>query len=242
MYHSLTIGDKNTYDDWKLVPNEFPRFTPPAAKTYSVSIPGADGSLDLTYALTGDVKFENREGQLTFYYYSESGEPFYDYYYDLINYLHGQTFKCVLEDDPAYYWVGRFALNEWASNPPAYVVINYVMEPYKYEDLERSYKWVWDPTDFTKDLCRDYCAEEGWRTVVNGITPLVVCGGRKKISPTINAIVAPGDELAVTFGNKKYRLENGANIFQDLTLALGNNRLIFSGIGEVSVYYQGGML
>ena len=29
MYHSLTIGDKNTYDDWNLVPNEFPRFTPP---------------------------------------------------------------------------------------------------------------------------------------------------------------------------------------------------------------------
>ena len=53
MYHSITIGDKNTWDDWHLIPTTRPLFAPPGVKKNIVSIPGGDGSLDLTEALTG---------------------------------------------------------------------------------------------------------------------------------------------------------------------------------------------
>ena len=48
MYHSITIGDKNTWDDWHLIPATRPLFNPPTVKENMVNIPGGDGVLDLT--------------------------------------------------------------------------------------------------------------------------------------------------------------------------------------------------
>ncbi len=43
MYHSITIGNKNTWDDWHLIPATRPLFNPPTVKTNMVNIPGGDG-------------------------------------------------------------------------------------------------------------------------------------------------------------------------------------------------------
>ena len=46
MYHSITIGSKNTWDDWYLIPSSRPVVNPPKPKTKYIDIPGADGHLD----------------------------------------------------------------------------------------------------------------------------------------------------------------------------------------------------
>ena len=66
MYHSITIGEKNTWDDWHLIPTSRPLFSAPKVKENIIDIPGADGSLDLTIALTGRPTYENRIGSWTF--------------------------------------------------------------------------------------------------------------------------------------------------------------------------------
>ena len=48
MYHSVTFGDKNTWDDWRLVPASRPVFNPPAQKVKTLEIPGGDGVIDLS--------------------------------------------------------------------------------------------------------------------------------------------------------------------------------------------------
>ena len=35
MYHSITIGDKNTWDDWKIIPVSRPVVAPPVEKILS---------------------------------------------------------------------------------------------------------------------------------------------------------------------------------------------------------------
>ena len=65
-YHSVNFGDKNTWDDWKLVPSNRPVIDPPTQKTNYIDIPGADGSLDISTALTGYPVYNDRVGSIEF--------------------------------------------------------------------------------------------------------------------------------------------------------------------------------
>ena len=132
MYHSITFGDKNTWDDWHLVPASRPVFNPPAVKTRYVDIPGADGSIDLTDALTGYPVYENREGTVEFIVVNDYGQ-WQDRYSEIMGYLHGRSMRAILEDDPGYYYEGRFAVDEWASEENwSRITIAYNLAPYKH--------------------------------------------------------------------------------------------------------------
>ena len=53
-------------------------------------------------------------------------------YSEIMAYLHGKRMRAVLEDDPGYYYEGRFAVNEWKSEANwSSIVIDYEVEPYK---------------------------------------------------------------------------------------------------------------
>lgn len=134
MYHSITFGDKNTYDDWHLVATERPCVAAAAPKTRYIDIPGANGSIDLTDALAGRASLSNREGSFEFYVLND-----YDGYdwvsiYDAVSaYLHGKKMRMTLEDDPDYYYEGRFSMNAWKSQKDwSTIVIDYNLEPAKH--------------------------------------------------------------------------------------------------------------
>src|SRR5690625_7190522 len=98
MYHSITFGDKNTWDDWHLIPSKRPSFNPPTVKSQYVDIPGGNGVLDLTESLTGYPLYNTRTGSWTFYV--ENGfKPWDELYSEISNYLHGQKLRAILEDD-----------------------------------------------------------------------------------------------------------------------------------------------
>lgn len=102
MYHSITFGTKNTWDDWHLIPTSRPVFNPPSVKTNLIEIPGGDGALDLTTALAGRPLYKNRTGSIEFFVEND----FRDWavlYSEIMVYLHGQKMRAVLEDDPSYY-------------------------------------------------------------------------------------------------------------------------------------------
>ena len=79
MYHSVTFGDKNTWDDWRLVPASRPVFNPPAQKVKTLEIPGGDGVIDLSQSLTGYPVYQNRTGSIEFIVmndFSQGSSPF----------------------------------------------------------------------------------------------------------------------------------------------------------------------
>lgn len=89
MYHSITFGTKNTWDDWHLIPKTRPLFNPPPVKTKFVEVPGGDGSLDLSVALTGRPMYGNRTG--SFEFYVENGHKNWSVLYsEIMAYLHGR--------------------------------------------------------------------------------------------------------------------------------------------------------
>ena len=49
MYHSITFAnEKNTWDDWRLIPSSPPLVVPPSIKADYVGVAGVDCGIDLS--------------------------------------------------------------------------------------------------------------------------------------------------------------------------------------------------
>lgn len=130
-YHSITIGNKNTWTSWHLVPKERPYVAPPDVKTEYVDLAGADGSLDFTGKLNG-IRYKNRTGSWTFI-----AQPGYGNvqtrYSNIMNYLHGKRKRIILSDDPEYVYMARLMVTDWHSEKSwSEVTIKYIADPYKW--------------------------------------------------------------------------------------------------------------
>lgn len=124
---------KNTWEDWHLVPSSRPVINPPTPKTTYVDIPGGDGVIDLSTTLTGYPTYNNREGSWEFIVINDYGK-WKDRFSDIVNYLHGKRRAIILEEDPNYYYMGRFSVSNWTSNSDgsgSRVTIDYNLSPYK---------------------------------------------------------------------------------------------------------------
>ena len=142
MYHSVTFGDKNTWDDWRLVPSSRPVFNPPAQKVKTLDIPGGDGVIDLSQALTRYPVYQNRTGSIEFIVMNDF-KPWHMAYSDIMDYLHGQSMRAILEDDPEYFYEGRFTVNTWKSEKDwSRIVIDYDVGPYKWSVLSSIDDWL----------------------------------------------------------------------------------------------------
>lgn len=151
MYHSVNFGTINSWTDWKLVPSSRPVVLPPEVKTKIIDIPGGDGVIDLTESLTGYPVYNNREGNIVFTVVNDFSHlvDTYDWtklYESVLNSLHGKRTIMVLEDDPEFYYEGRFnvidpKMNKNYSN----LTIGYNVSPYKKSLRDTLNNWTADP-------------------------------------------------------------------------------------------------
>ncbi len=135
MYHSIIIGDKNTYDDWYLVSDGRLSVVMPNVKTTLVDIPGGSGTIDLSRLLTQYPVYENRTGEWLFHVLNEKPYTWNELYQKIANYIHGKRLSVKLEDDLDYYYEGIINLKNWTSNNDGTwsdVTIEYIFDPYKY--------------------------------------------------------------------------------------------------------------
>ena len=233
MYHSITIGDKNTWDDWHLIPESRPLFNPPPVKSNYIEIPGGDSILDLTTVMAGRPLYNNRTGNWSFIV--QNG--FKDWsvlYSEIMAYLHGQKLRAILEDDPDFYYEGRFSVNQWKSDKNwSRIVIDYNVNPYK-QYVSGSDKWLWDTFNFTTDTIRYYK-----NLIVGGSLSITVIGD---MMDTIPVLVSSVDGIEVIYGDVTHTLSRGANQFNDIVVHHGDNQFRFTGNGKVSINIVGGRL
>lgn len=258
MYHSVNFGDKNTWDDWYLIPKERPVFTPPEQKTNYLDIPGGNGSLDMSEILTGYPVFNNRSGSFTFiimnkgasYYPECNPRKLDDIYSRIMAHLHGKKMRAILEDDDQYFYEGRFSVQnltpgtDWST-----IEIGYNVDPYKYYVLSTLDDWLWDPFNFetgviTTGVYKNIAVNVSPRTITYESGMI----GDMPISPKF--IVDATNEQGVyircvnpTLGIDKTKLlPIGTHVDYDIVL-YGDTDLTFytsSGTGVVSIdFYRG---
>lgn len=234
-YHSITIGDKNTWDDWHIVPSSRPLVAAPTVKTSFVSLPGGDGSLDLTEVLAGRPTYERRTGSWEFIVMNDYGD-WATRYSEIMAYLQGKEYSAILDDDPDYYYRGRFSVNEWRSEPYwSRIVINYNVDPYKRNVDGFGTNWLWDPFNFETGVIQDYR-----KLFVDGtLNVTYINDGMINTVPIISSSV---NTMKMTFNNKRYNLNKGPNTFADVVFVPGDNPIVFTGSGIVSIENIGGRL
>lgn len=206
--NSVNFGEKNSYTDFGLIlrPKERPFPTP---KTNYVSIEGADGDLDLTTTLTGDVKYENISYTLDFYLKDERVN-WETVLLNLSTYLHGKKMNLSFSDDPDFYYVGRYTLNPLTSDGNVGVIsIDCTLEPYRYKK------------------------EETIETIT-GIGTLTLSNMRKWVMPTITS----SESMEFVFEGKTF-IVNGTLQSPDIILKEGENTIeVTSGAGTLAVTYR----
>jgi hypothetical protein len=252
--HSLTIGDKHTWRDWHLIPVERPEFADAEPKFTYIEVPGSDGELDASEALAGRLLFNMREGQFQFYVDNDH-EPWVQLYGRIKRYLQGRQLKAVLDDDPLWYYEGRFWCTD-ASQDGIHmkITINYKVKAYKYKLYTSIEDVPWDPLTLD-DVVPLYLTKdihlEG-ETIVE--LPARAIGRAAVIPRFIVEIGAdnPDGSIDLELTNPELKISRARSLAAGSTtdpgfILSGQNddnvcRLKFSGNGKVSIEYRSGEL
>lgn len=223
--HSITIGGKHTWRDWHLMPDPRPVIEPPEPKFNYISVPGADGSLDASDAISKRVLFNNREGYFTFHI-ANGYEPWDAIYHKMQRDIQGKNVKAILDDDPLWYYEGRF----WFSEPKQdqywmKVFLNYNVKPYKKKIYSSTDEIGWDDLhlDDTVQMYAFADISVTGETILEFPASII---GRQANVPTFNVTSLESDDLTATFTNPEL------GITYDFSLSAGSfstPRVIFSG-------------
>ncbi len=128
--HSVYFDNFNSWDEWHMIPTARPSIVTPAMVENTVDVPGMNGSLDLSEALTGYPLYENRSGSITFMFLNGFGN-WVERKDSIMSKLHGKYMKLTLSDDPNYYYEGRITCGDWSTNKDmSSIDINYNVKPY----------------------------------------------------------------------------------------------------------------
>ena len=207
-------NEKSAYYDWNIVLTKA-SIPLPSIKTSSVDIKGANGILDLSEALTGDVCYGNRDIKLTFAMMED--RDYYSTMTDIANYLHGKKATLKLTNDDEYFYSGRAVISmcEYSYGKSS-LVIKMSADPFKYSVTESN----------------------AFVNLNNETKSLVLPNKRMRVSPTL---VVTGS-VTMSFEGKTYTLQAGKQQLLNFGLSEGNNNVSFSGTGSVKITYRQGVL
>lgn len=254
--HSLIIGKDskwyNTWDDWYLIPSSRPLITPPVPKTKFVDVPGRDGVIDLSELINAYTVYGNRSGNLEFFVVNRNMDTFYsdltpeqrdnfswswyNAYSTIMSLLQGRSgLKMILLDDLNFYYEGRVSVNSWKSSENwSSIVLDYNVSPWKKRLNTSLDPWLWDPFNFETGIIRFVNQEQ-----IDGTGTITVVGDPIRETPWFTATT----NMSVKFKNKTYQLKANRRMqIPDIVIVEGNNELVFTGTGKVSIEYRGGSL
>ncbi len=277
-YADKAIKKVNTWDDWHILPVSRPVFTSPEVKTNYIDVPGGNGALDLTEALTRFPTYNNREGTFEFRVmndYEKDGKTVYESndnnrwaqrYSEIMEYIHGKSLCAVLEDDPTWFYQGRFYIDDgWKPGDTwSTVTIGYTVNPFKWSISSSTSDWLWDPFNFETDVTWDLDCSDIRINNPNGFTSITLPSeiadknsmpqffGRVPISPTITVSDLEGAStgIDIRFVNTYLGIDLTQHFRKGTTFApdfifYGQTEpytLYFKGKGIVSIDFRTGRL
>lgn len=109
----------------------------PEPKKFLISIPGADGSLDMSEYF-GGIKYENRKIDLTFSA-PQRGKQLLTAYSDILAALHGKYFDSIIfDDDPDFHYAGRITVGGLSKSAVSKITVQCDCLPYKFGNAKKT--------------------------------------------------------------------------------------------------------
>lgn len=180
---------------------------------YTVLVPGRNGPLDLTDSVFGGQYFQYRSITVNFGA-MQAPEDWDAYISQIRNLFEGKRVKLTFATDPNWYWTGRAAITNFQHQRNLGTFTFYIQyaDPCKYSNITKAYEI---------------------EASASGTSQVCVNNYRFKIVPTFTAEEA----CTLTFGSITKDLVAGDNTFSDIAFAEGENEIIVTGSGTVTVTY-----
>lgn len=210
----ITFGAYHSYNDFGLILSKV-ELESPAVKEVKQEIEGADSDLDLT-DFFGEPKYENARNRFTFSTLAITGEEFLSLSSRIKNTLHGKMARIILDDDPAFYYVGRMFVSRYHNERQIGTIeIECDCKPYKYK------------------LAKTVVSK-----AVNGTEAIILTNLRKRAVPEITTTAT----MTIAFGGFSRSASAGTFVIPELELVEGENTVTVTGAGTISFAYQEGEL
>lgn len=224
----------HSYDDWGLHLISM-RIPMPEPKVYRVSIPGTDGSLDLSSIGGNRTTYNDREGlEFVFDLMDGSYSKWLTTYSQISNAIHGQKIQVTPDDDLGYYYVCRLNVDSQKSNPVlSQITLTGTADPYKYDVQTSIEDWLWDPFNFETGVIRE--VKDIQITASNKTAEII--GSGLDVVPIF--AVSVSSNRALTYGGKSYPLPVGNTRLPEVRVGGTTKTLTFTGTGALSIDFRG---
>lgn len=229
----------HTVTDWDLGLGNNNYIGDPEMETTYISIPGRDGLLDASEAVTGRRIYKRRE--LAF----EMGGIHPRLNWDAIisgmrNEIEGRVCHLILDNDSEYYWRGRIYIQGFDRfrSLGTFTLAVPNADPYKYEVHTSAEPWLWDPFNFETGVITQDAAH-----VVVGSEIVTIPHGHMPTYPELVVSDKISGTFSVEFEGTAYQLAAGSNKIP--AIIVGGDKdavLTFMGTATVQIVYRGGSL
>lgn len=229
-----TFNGFHSFRDLGFYPLGALELPPPQAKTLYLDLPGADGSLDLTTALTGRTQYADRKAVMKLMTPGAPAERAARVD-RLVNLLHGRAVTVIADEAPDVCLIGRAEVEAPRVLPGrTTVTVQGVFLPWRRELTHSAEPWLWDPFSFENGVAREYAG-----MTVAGRLELTVIGSPMPVCPVFTV---GGGALTLLFRGGEIALPVGVSRPEAVTFAEGEHTLVFTGTGTVDVAFYGGRL
>lgn len=212
----VRFNDYHTGNDWRLILNA-KSLTPPEPKTNYITVDGRDGDIDLSEALTGEVKYENRTASFTFLLTEGTYLEREALINEITGYLHGRVMEITTDDDPLHYLSGRCKITDVSNvNSFGSISIEANCDPWRYSINDTILNHT--ITKATEIICPNF--------------------GTKSLIPELTVT---GD-ISIAFDNQVVSLASGTHKITDLIVRNGGKILNVSGSGTLVIKYREAVL
>lgn len=198
----LIVNDIDLTETYGLILMDGYTLEPPEPKTYTVDIPGGNGVIDLTDALSGDTVYSNRKQE--FELCAIAVDSFEELKTKISNLLHGRAFDYKITMDPEYTYHGRFTVSSYTHSVYSIGTVGTIKltvdaDPYKHK----------------KNITQVY----------NSLPGMIAypISGRKKVQPKFEF----SDDTIVIFDNVRNAIPKGTYTLEDVWFTEGQNEIFF---------------
>lgn len=205
----IMFGDYHSYNDLHLILTK-KEVGSPAVKETKIEIEGADSYLDLT-DFFGEPKYQNVNHKFDFSTIEKNSLSLFS---TIKNALHGKKVRIILDDDPAFYYVGRLSVSSFTSEKGiGSLTIEADCEPYKYKAAK---------TVITQ--------------AVNGTSAITLTNMRKRAVPEVS--IGTEGSLNIVYQGNIWDLGAGSYALPELELQAGENSISVTGTGTITFTWQ----
>lgn len=229
----------HTLDTWNLALGNNNYIGDPEMETTYIKVPGRNGLIDATEAVSGRRVFRKR--QLAFELGGKHDRLDWDGVISAFrNNIEGRVCRLTLDNDRSHYWRGRVYIQDFDRfrNLGTFTLAVPMADPYKYSNTSSAEPWLWDPFNFETDIITYIGA-----ITVTGSETITIPHGHMATSPELVLSDLTSAEFTVTANGVTYPLTVGTNRIPSILVGGDNDvELEFTGDAKIQIVYRSGSL